>query len=127
MKVIVCGSRHYRDLKYLSSFLDTLFTELKVADLKEVTIINGGAIGADDLSTTYAMKHDCMLSVFPADWARYGRGAGMIRNQKMLIEGKADLVVAFPVGDSRGTRNMMRVADAAGVKVVDALASSSAP
>lgn len=52
--------------------------------------------------------------VFPRS-ATNGKAAGPIRNQRMLDEGKPDLVVAFPGG--RGTADMVRRAKAAGVPV----------
>jgi hypothetical protein len=52
---------------------------------------------------------------YPADWARDGRGAGFLRNERMLAEAKPHLVVAFPGG--RGTAHMVARAEAAGVAV----------
>lgn len=53
---------------------------------------------------------------FPADWDRYGKAAGGIRNSQMLIEGKPDLVVAFPGGN--GTRDMVLKARKAGIRTI---------
>jgi hypothetical protein len=55
--------------------------------------------------------------MFPADWEKYGKAAGPIRNQQILVEGKPDLVVAFQGG--RGTANMVSRAQQAGVPVVE--------
>jgi hypothetical protein len=52
-----------------------------------------------------------------AEWETLGRKAGPIRNERMLTEGKPDLVVAFPGG--RGTAHMTRLAREAGVEVVE--------
>ena len=57
--------------------------------------------------------------VFPAEWDKYGVSAGPIRNQKMIDEGKPDLVFAFPGG--RGTTDMIRRAAVAGIRVVRAM------
>ena len=51
----------------------------------------------------------------PADWQRYGRGAGPIRN-KQIVE-SADLVIAFWDGKSNGTRSALAHAERAGVPV----------
>ena len=51
-----------------------------------------------------------------AEWHRLGRKAGPIRNQRMLDEGKPDLVVAFPGGT--GTAGMVALACKAGVRVI---------
>jgi hypothetical protein len=60
---------------------------------------------------------DIPCSVYMADWDGLGRKAGPIRNQRMLDEGKPDLVIAFPGG--RGTADMVRRAREAGVEVVE--------
>lgn len=54
------------------------------------------------------------VEVHPADWGRYGKAAGPIRNQEMLESG-IDLVIALPGG--RGTADMVRRAEGAGVPV----------
>lgn len=36
---------------------------------------------------------------YPADWKTEGRHAALIRNERMLREGKPDLVIAFPGGN----------------------------
>jgi hypothetical protein len=57
------------------------------------------------------------VEVYRADWAKHGRSAGPIRNQRMLSDGKPDKVMAFPGG--RGTRGMIALARAAGVEVLE--------
>lgn len=56
---------------------------------------------------------------YPADWEKYGKVAGPIRNQQMLDEGKPDVVYAFTddLSNSRGTADMCRRANKAGVPV----------
>ena len=56
------------------------------------------------------------FDVYMADWKRLGRKAGPIRNQRMLVEGKPDLVVAFPGG--KGTAGMVTLARNASVEVI---------
>lgn len=55
---------------------------------------------------------------YPADWS-IGRAAGPIRNKRMIVEGKPDLVVAFhdSLETSRRTRNMINQAISAGIPV----------
>jgi hypothetical protein len=55
------------------------------------------------------------IEVYPADWKKHGRSAGPIRNQHMLDVGKPNLVIAFPGG--RGTADMMKRAEKAGIEV----------
>jgi hypothetical protein len=113
MRLLVCGGRTFDDAVRLWRTLDSLhrvhgFTAL----------IHGTATGADTLAGTWAKQKKIPVLKFRPDWKRYGnRAAGPIRNQKMLDEGKPDLVVAFKGGS--GTRDMMKKARAAGVPVVD--------
>lgn len=118
MRVLVCGGRDFNDRETVFHTLHELASEHGW-----LTIIEGGASGADKLAREWANL--CWHGVItkPADWDRYGKGAGPIRNGQMLIGGKPDLVVAFPGG--RGTADMVRQATNAGVKVM--LVSALAP
>lgn len=111
MRVIVCGGRDYDNW---------LNVNVTLSNLGEIThLAEGGAPGADYLSAQWCERHpDVLHYTFPADWERYGRGAGPRRNQAMLDEFHADVVVSFPGG--RGTADMVARAVAAGVKVVTA-------
>jgi hypothetical protein len=56
---------------------------------------------------------------FSADWQKFGKAAGPIRNQQMLDEGKPDLVIAFheDLENSKGTQDMINRAKVQGVPV----------
>jgi len=144
MRILVCGGRtygHWRGIKKgtptlnalyrerLSQYLHTtkmldkiiahycLWIELDGSFLPlDLTIISGGAPGADTTAENWAVNNHCDIERFPADWERYGKRAGFIRNQEMLDKGKPDLVVAFPGGV--GTKMMVRIATEAGVPVI---------
>lgn len=116
MKVLVCGGRDFYDYNLLSSWMIELFVKALLVP-EDVTIISGHARGADKLGERFANANGCELIIFPADWDKYGKAAGHIRNQQMLDEGKPDLVVAFP--GNRGTADMIRRAKKAGIKVVE--------
>lgn len=102
MKVLVCGGRDYNDEK-------TLFTTLNLIHKNHPIkwIIHGAAAGADTLAGKWAQATTAHCWTFPADWNRYGKGAGAIRNRKMLADSAPDLVVAFPGGP--GTAHMTRI------------------
>lgn len=112
MRVLVCGGRNYDDLVGVSLVLDTMHVQRPFTAL-----IEGGAKGADVCAATWAWHVGVPIERFPADWTTHGKAAGPIRNQRMIDEGKPDLVVAFPGG--RGTADMVRRAKAAGIKVVE--------
>lgn len=110
MRVLVCGGRDYADRDFLRLALSELHRELAIACL-----IDGAAPGADSLAHEWAVDTGIPTERYPADWDTYGKAAGAIRNRRMLVEGKPDLVVAFPGG--RGTADMVRQARYAEVKV----------
>jgi hypothetical protein len=52
----------------------------------------------------------------PADWDKYGKLAGPIRNREMLEQNNPELVVAFPGGN--GTADMVRQAAAKKIEIL---------
>lgn len=105
LRVLVCGGRDFKDRDKLYAALD---------DLTVALVIHGGARGADTLAGEWAAARGVAVQVFPADWAKHRKRAGVLRNIEMLAT-KPDLVVAFPGG--RGTDDMVRRAVDAGVEV----------
>lgn len=79
-------------------------------------LIHGAARGADKLADEIGKELGFEIIACPADWNLHGRAAGPIRNEQMLKH-KPDLVLAFPLEDSRGTWDMVRKAQSAGVTV----------
>src|SRR5262252_8427844 len=86
MKVLVCGSRSWRDG-------DTIRTRLRALP-RGTTIIHGTAIGADRLAGEIANGLGFAVEDDPA--------AGKKRNLRML-DAEPDLVLAFWDGRSTGT------------------------
>jgi len=82
-------------------------------------VIEGGATGADAIAGEEALKLHFSVQHFPAQWEKYGRAAGPIRNTRML-EQRPRLVVAFhsDIANSRGTKNMVEQSEKAGLEVV---------
>lgn len=111
MKVLVCGSRIFKDKEFL-------FRELnRVHKRREITsLIHGGAEGADILAGEWARINNIGMMCILPDWKKYGRSAGMKRNLEML-DLKPDLVIALPIGESRGTRHTIRHALKRGIEV----------
>ena len=110
--VIVCGGRDWDRRELTFQELDRLRAELGIT-----TVVHGAARGADNLAGEWARARNIAARDFPAQWNKFGRRAGFLRNQQMLDEGRPDAVIAFPGG--AGTRGMMRIAREAGVPVID--------
>jgi len=110
MRLLVCGDRDWQDY-------DLLWREIAV--LNPAIVIEGEARGADLMARTAAYSLSIEVIAFSAQWDKYGRAAGHIRNHQMLTEGKPDMVLAFhdSITSSKGTANMIRIAKLAGVPV----------
>ncbi len=110
VRAMVCGGRDYTDKVTVWGWLQAIHLKRGIS-----IIIEGGATGADALAASWAVVEGVPVEQFPADWKAHGRAAGPIRNQRMLDEGKPDIVIAFPGG--RGTADMVRRAKTAGIPV----------
>ena len=106
-RVIVCGSRHWRDRDLIT---DRLF------DLPPSVIVHGNAAGADRIAHQEAQKLGHLVEPHPANWKVNGKAAGPMRNRLMAALG-ADLCIAFWDGKSAGTADMIRCAEKLSIPV----------
>ena len=107
MRLLICGDRKWAigsDIKKV------------IEGFKPSVVIEGEAKGADTLARLAAESLGIEVLRFPADWEKYGRAAGPIRNSQMLKEGNPDVVVGFHgnIVESKGTRDMLTRAKKAG-------------
>lgn len=100
-RILICGDRDYKDWMQVREYLDTIS--------RTAIIIHGGARGADSIAGNLATYLNMKVIKYPADWDKYGRAAGILRNQQMLDEGHPDLVVYFhkDLENSKGTKDMV--------------------
>lgn len=118
-RILVTGSRHLKDSQILSETLDGVLESLKrFRPSDEVTLVHGGAQGADALAAMWASERMLDIERHEADWHKHKRAAGPIRNQKMVDSG-ADICVAFLADDSVGTADCIKRAIKAGIPVVE--------
>ena len=104
-KVVVAGSRQFKDYKLLCDKLDSLFSRIK--ENHKIVIISGLAKGADELGGRYAKERGFELIEVPADWDRHGKSAGYKRNQVMAE--MSDASVVFWDGKSKGSSHMIDI------------------
>lgn len=117
VNIVVAGSRSFQNAQLLAEELDKYIKTLKG---KPVCIISGGAKGADQLGEEYAKKHDYPLKVMKAQWEKYGKSAGFIRNSEVLdyVKDNGDCIVfAFWDTKSSGTKHLIDNAKRRGIKV----------
>lgn len=103
MRILVCGDRNWSNWHAMG---DVFRLEANLDDV----IIEGEARGADKMARSIAEAAGLEVLRFPADWEKYGRAAGPIRNSQMLSEGKPEAVWAFhnDIISSKGTRDMVK-------------------
>ena len=114
-KVIVADGRDFADYAYLKEKLDEVFGSLWDINSHPIEIISGMAKGADTLGIRYAEEHKLTMVLSPANWKKYHRMAGILRNMNMLVT--ATHLVAFWDGKSHGTKHMIEIAKAKGIPV----------
>ena len=102
-RLVVAGSRDFDNYTLLSAELDKL-----LVGKTNITIVSGTARGADRLGERYAAEHNLRIERFPAEWEKYHKGAGPIRNMKMVQS--ADAVIVFWDNESSGTKNIIECA-----------------
>lgn len=110
MIVLVCGDRFWTDEGKIRERLGKLPAG--------TTVIHGAQRGADSLAGQVAKGFGLKVRGFPADWTKYGKAAGPIRNREMLDQ-KPDLVIAFHpnLEGSKGTKDTVTEAWRRGIPV----------
>lgn len=123
MRVIVTGSRAWPDPVRVAHELNTLYLQHGPFVLVHGACATGADAAAAHWYEICGQDLGCVEVKYRADWDLHrtatdpqGRKAGPLRN-KQMVEGGADLVLAFPLFDSRGTKNTIDLAEAAGIPV----------
>jgi hypothetical protein len=116
VRFLVCGGREFGHSDDERDFIfDTLTRLLTLDKYDSIVVIQGDQRGVDRTAGAWADMFGFENLPFPADWDRYGRSAGPIRNKQMLVKGKPDWTIAFPGGT--GTANMIKQSRLRYVKV----------
>ena len=105
MRLMVTDSRNYDNFDEMYWILKIIINELDIRPIQS-TIIHGNSRGADKIAGYVGRNLEFNIEVYHANWDKYGKAAGSIRNREMVNSG-VDLVLAFPIGSSYGTRNAM--------------------
>lgn len=119
-RVLVTGSRDWTDGVALDYALRATLYLADAVGRASVVVVHGAARGADLMASRWCDYTLVSIAQEPhrADWEKHGKAAGPIRNQEMVDAG-ADICLAFPLGESRGTRDCMERARKAGIPVLN--------
>ena len=101
MRVIIAGSRSITD----PALLDWVIQQ---SGFEVTEILEGEAPGVDRMAKWWGKARGIPVLERPADWDRYGKRAGHIRNEAMGQEGEA--LIALWDGVSPGTKDMIDIA-----------------
>lgn len=109
MRVIIAGGREYQfcksDYLMISDFIKNgIITE----------VVSGGCPGADRFGETVAKMENVPVKIFFADWKKFGKAAGPIRNKQMARY--ADAAILFKGG--KGTASMRKMSKEFGLQIL---------
>lgn len=107
IRVAVIGSREFKDFTLIDGVLDEFLHKQDYP-----IIISGGAKGVDRYAEEYGFKNNIQRTIYPANWNKYGKRAGALRNQEIVDA--SDYVIAFWDGKSKGTKITIDMAIRAG-------------
>lgn len=101
MRMLISGDRNWKAYEVIKYIIERHQPDV---------VIHGNARGADKLADLAARSLDIPVEVYPAEWDKYGKPAGVIRNQQMLDKGKPDILWAFhdDIDNSKGTKDMVK-------------------
>jgi hypothetical protein len=109
MRLIVAGGRWFNDYDLMVRKLDIILSEVE----EPIEIVSGKANGADTLGERYARQNGYPIKDFYAQWGRYNKRAGHIRNGEMARYGTH--CVVFWDGESTGSKDMIDQAEEYGL------------
>ncbi len=103
-RIVISGSRNYLNYYEAKEYIDYVTKDL----MKKYNLIfiSGTCKGADALGERYAKENNYKIEYYPAQWEKYGKKAGPIRNRQMAEV--ADYIICFWDGKSLDTKSMIK-------------------
>lgn len=103
-RVLIAGCRTFNNYAVAKQYINYCISNIRKD--YSLTIISGGADGADKLGERYAEENGFEIEYYLPDWKKYGRSAGPRRNKEMVE--RADYIICFWDGKSRGTASTVK-------------------
>lgn len=117
IKIIIAGTRTFDDFSTLVNIVNHIITiklYKKGYKASNIEIVSGTAKGADTLGISFAEAYGHNVKHFPAEWDKFGKSAGYIRNKQMAeyvsYRKGYGALIAFWDGKSKGTKHMIDLA-----------------
>lgn len=108
MRTIIAGSRE-------GITKEQVYKTIEDSGFDISAVLCGEARGVDNYGKQWALERGIEVISYPADWDKYGKAAGPIRN-KLMAE-NAEALIAVWDGYSRGTSHMINLARSMGLEV----------
>jgi len=108
LRTIIAGSRTIVSI-------DVVRAAVSFCEWAPSVVVSGCAAGVDLLGEQWAKENGVPVEKFPADWKKFGKSAGPVRNGQMA--NVAEALIAVWDGSSSGTKNMIEQATKKGLKV----------
>jgi len=83
----ITGSRAFQNEKLLFEHLDILRKQYEF-----ITLVSGGARGADTIAELYAKRNNLNIIVYLPDYEKYGKTAPFVRNTDLPCHGTRDTI-----------------------------------
>jgi len=106
MKLVIAGSR---SLKIPPKTITRICEKSQINTELLTEVVSGKARGVDTSGENFAKSINVTVKDFPADWNKYGKAAGAIRNRQMAEY--CDVAIIIWDGYSSGSLNMMNEMD----------------
>lgn len=107
-KIVVSGCRDYNNYEEAKRYIGVCISRIKLE--YNLIFVSGVCRGADLLGERYAEENGYLIERYPAEWNKFGKKAGHLRNQKMAQTG--DFFICFWDGKSAGTKSMIDLINA---------------
>lgn len=117
-RILITGSRdwtNYQAVYDAVAYVSDYAIQKEGVSPEDVILVSGTAKGADRMSEEAAEALGITIERHPADWDRYGKRAGFVRNAEMVNAG-ADVCLAFIRNGSKGATMTRDLALKAGIK-----------
>ena len=114
MRILITGSRDWTDHETIGNAIALQYLASNCPNPQAVTVVHGGAKGADYLAATLAKRQGFKVELHKARWDEFGKAAGYLRNKEM-VEAGADVCLAFIRNESKGATMCAKLAKDAGI------------
>ena len=106
-RLLITGSRNANPLQATNALRAQFKSLVEYCEQNDTTpvVIHGGAHGVDSLAQRVAEEFQAITTIrVPAQWDKYGKAAGYLRNEHMVTKWKPHACLAITTG-SPGTQH----------------------